>query len=256
MIPLQVYQYVLIGLGTFLAGAINAVAGGGTLITFALLTAAGLSPVSANMTNTVALCPGYLGATLAQLKDLKGQAKRLWHFLPAAACGGLAGAYLLHISGEKSFRSVVPYLILLASLLLAVAEPLRKWIIRRGKRQNIFEQLEFVAIPAIFLSAIYGGYFGAGLSVILFSILGFLLTDTLTRLNALKQALALTVNVAAATFFVFSGNVHWWVALVMAFSSLAGGLLGGKLIRKINPQVLRWLVVGIGLAVAVIYFIK
>ncbi len=255
MITLQAYQYLLIALGTFLAGGINALAGGGTLITFSLLTAVGLPPVSANMTNTVALCPGYFGATIAQLKDLQGQKKRLFIYLPAAVLGGIIGALLLQHTGEKSFKVLIPYLILLASLLLALGEPIRRWLARlessRGSRK-----MELMAAPGVLLSAVYGGYFGAGLSVILLSVLGSLVNDSLTRLNALKQILALAINVAAAVFFVFSGKVHWWVALVMAFSSLAGGLVGGKFSGKVSPAVLRWVVVGIGLTVSIIYFIK
>lgn len=256
LISLTIWQYLLIGLGAFLAGGVNALAGGGTLITFPLLMVVGLPAVAANVTNTVALCPGYFGATLAQFKDLKTQKRRLWLYLPAAVVGGITGGLLLLHTGERTFRELVPYLILLASILLALGDPLRKWLNRNGAHENTIKFLEMAGIPAVMLAAVYGGYFGAGLSVIMLAVLGVLLNESLTKLNALKQALALATNVAAAIFFLFSGNVHLWAALVMAGCALGGGLAGGKLAGKISPSVLRWVVVIIGVIVAIVYFIK
>lgn len=256
MVIFNIWQYLLIGLGAFLAGGVNALAGGGTLITFPLLTAVGLPAVAANVTNTVALCPGYFGGTLAQWNDLKSQKHRLWLYIPAAIVGGLVGGLLLLNTGEKLFRELVPWLILFASLLLALGDPLRKWLIRNGRSENADATLAAIAIPGVALSGAYGGYFGAGLGVINLAVLGVLVNDSLTKLNALKQALALATNVSAAIFFLFSGSVHWWAALVMAVCALAGGMTGGKLAGRIKPGVLRWVVVVIGLIVAVIYFVK
>lgn len=235
---------------------VNALAGGGTLITFPLLTAFGLPAVVANVTNTVALCPGYFGATFAQRELLKEQANRLWLLLPAALLGGLGGAFLLLNTGERLFKGLVPWLILLASLLLAVGEPLKTWLKKKTAHRKVDKQEKLVAILPVGLAAIYGGYFGAGLSVIVLAVLGLFYNDSLTRLNALKQAIALAANTAAAVVFLFSDQVYWGVALVMMVSALAGGAAGGKMANKINASVLRWLVVGIGLVVALIYFIK
>ncbi|HSM72117.1 MAG TPA: TSUP family transporter, partial [Anaerolineales bacterium] len=124
-------HYILIALAALAAGAVNALAGGGTLITFPLLTFLGVPAVSANVTNTVALSPGYFGGTLAQLNDLRGQGKRLWLIVPASIIGGVLGGVLLLQTGEKLFRDLVPYLILLASLLLAVQDPVRVWLTKR-----------------------------------------------------------------------------------------------------------------------------
>jgi len=256
MVELTLWQWIIIGFGAFLAGGVNALAGGGTLITFPLLTAVGLPAVAANITNTVALCPGYFGATLAQRADLKEQKRRMWLLVPAAVLGGLAGGWLLLRSGEKLFSGLVPFLILLAALLLALGEPLRAWLRRKHDTDMSEGRLDWAAFPAVALAAVYGGYFGAGLSVIILAVLGILLSGSLTKLNALKQALALATNVAAAVFFLFSGQVNWSVALVMAVCALAGGMAGGKLAGKINPNMLRWVVVTIGLVVAVTYFIK
>src|SRR3990170_2659995 len=125
------FDFVLVGFAALLAGAINALAGGGTLITFPMLTAVGIPAVMANVTNTVALCPGYFGGTLAQWNDLRGQKARLWLVVPASIIGGVLGGVLLLRTGEKLFKDLVPYLILLASGLLAVQDPIRAWLTRR-----------------------------------------------------------------------------------------------------------------------------
>lgn len=249
------YDYVLVGLAAVAAGMVNALAGGGTLITFPVLTAIGLPAITANVTNTVALVPGYLGATMAQMKDLRNQKRRLRLFVPAAVIGGIIGGVLLLNTGEKLFRELVPFLILLASLLLAVGDPLRKWINRRLGKGGVMVEMTGLAVFMVGVAAIYGGYFGAGLSVILLAVLGLLLNDSLTVLNALKQILAFSTNLAAAIFFVFSGSVVWSVALVMAVCALIGGALGGRLAGRIKPSVLRWTVVTIGITVSIIYLV-
>jgi len=250
-------EYLLAALAAMLAGAVNALAGGGTLITFPTLVALGVPAVAANVTNTVALCPGYLGATLAQAPDLRGQRGRLWLFLPAGILGGTVGGMLLFQSGERVFRQIVPFLILLASFLLAVQEPLRAWLSRRaGQASSPSASAEWMAILPITLAAIYGGYFGAGLSVIVLAVLGLLMDDNLTHLNALKQAIAFSTNSAAAIFFLFSGRVNWTMALVMAGGALLGGAIGGRLAGRIPAVLLRWVVAGIGLAVAVVYLLQ
>ena len=248
--------YIFAGLAAVAAGMINALAGGGTLITFPVLMAIGLPAVSANVTNTVALCPGYLGGTLAQSKDINDQKKRLWILIPAGALGGLIGGILLLQTGEKLFTQLVPFLILLASTLLAIQNPVRAWLTHRQKQGNTKASSEVWAFFPVFLAAIYGGYFGAGLSVIVLAVLGLVLNDSLTRLNALKQGIAFATNVAAALFFVFSGKVVWSMALVMAVGALLGGVLGGKLASKIEPATLRWIVVTIGFVVGIIYLVR
>jgi uncharacterized membrane protein YfcA len=251
------YQYILVGLAALAAGMVNALAGGGTLITFPILTLVGIPAVAANVTNTVALCPGYLGATFAQMDDLRSQKQRLWLYLPAGALGGILGGILLLNTSEKMFREVVPFLILLASALLAASDPLRAWLLRRmGKGGSAAATLAIFGVLPVGLAAVYGGYFGAGLSVIVLAVLGLVVNDSLTRLNALKQAIAFSVNITAAIFFVFSGQVVWPVALVMAVCALLGGTLGGKLAGKIKPSVLRWVVVTIGVVVATLYLLR
>ncbi|MFZ5883624.1 MAG: sulfite exporter TauE/SafE family protein [Chloroflexota bacterium] len=248
-------HYIFVALAALGAGAVNALAGGGTLITFPTLTFLGVPAVAANVTNTVALCPGYFGGTLAQWNDLKGQKGRLWLIVPASIIGGLIGGWLLLQTGEKLFRNLVPYLILLASALLAVQDPVRAWLTRR-MTSGQGKQLEQITWLPVMLASVYGGYFGAGLSVIVLSALGLTLEDTLTRLNALKQAVAFSVNIAAAVYFLFSGQVLWSAALVMAVGALLGGWLGGRLAGRIKPSTLRWTVVTIGVIVSIVYFVR
>ncbi len=249
-------DFVLIGLAAVAAGAVNALAGGGTLITFPTLTAVGVPAVVANVTNTVALLPGYIGGTLAQSKDIKGQEQRLWYLIPAGLVGGLIGGILLLQTGEKLFRGLVPWLILAASVLLAIQDPVRNWLTRRMADRTPGGSHEKWSTVPVGLAAIYGGYFGAGLSVIILAALGLTFEDSLTRLNAIKQVISFSTNLAAAIFFAFSGQVIWIAALVMAVGALIGGVLGGRLAGRVKPATLRWIVVVIGVIVSIIYFVR
>jgi len=249
------HDFLLAGLAAVAAGAVNALAGGGTLITFPTLTFLGMPSIEANITNTVALCPGYIGGILAQLKEMRGQRKRLELFIGSGIIGGVIGGFLLLHTGERIFRAIVPFLILLASGLLAIQNPMRRWLVRRLNMASKPHRSRALSAVLIGLAAIYGGYFGAGLSVIVLSVMGLTEEDTLTRLNASKQAISLAANSAVAVYFIFSGKVVWPVALVMAVGALIGGAIGGRFASRINPDTLRRVIVSIGVLVAVIYFI-
>jgi uncharacterized membrane protein YfcA len=251
---------LILAVAAVVAGFVNAIAGGGSLISFPALTAVGLPAVMANVTNTVALLPGYGGAAVAQARDLRGQRRRVWLLLPAALLGGLLGGMLLLHSSASLFTHLVPWMILLGTGLLALQAPLHRWLTRRGEGGN-HERLgrlrhELCCVVAVFLAAIYGGYFGAGLSVILLAVLALLLSESLTRINGLKQVLSLQVNLAAALLFFFSPQVNWSAALVMACGSVLGGALGGRLASKVSPERLRGLVVIFGLVLAVVFFLR
>jgi len=252
---ITIIEYFLATLAAIIAGFINALAGGGTLITFPVLLALGMPSISANVTNTVALCPGYLGGTLAQSADLVDQKKRLLVLIPAGIAGGVVGGVLLLLTGDKLFTELVPFLFLLASTLLALQNPIRNWLNRRNGTQDEKQNLGFSFI-SIFFASIYGGYFGAGLSVILLAVLSLLLVDRLGRLNALKQAIAFATNVAAALFFFFSGHVFWLLAMFMALGALLGGALGGRCANKIKPSILKIMVVSIGYIIGIVYLVK
>jgi len=246
----------IVGLTAVAGGAVNALAGGGTLITFPMLTAVGIPVVAANVTNTVALCPGYLGATFAQMKNLRGQSLRLLILLPTGVLGGIGGGILLLNTGDQIFRRLVPFLILLAVGLLAAQDKLRAQVMRRARKTGLVTVHDAWAILPVIPASVYGGYFGAGVSVIVLAVLGLVLEDSLTRLNALKQAVSFSINIAAAVFFLFSGRVVWSAALVMAVGALAGGVLGGRLAGHISPSLLRWIVVTAGIVIAAFYLAR
>jgi uncharacterized membrane protein YfcA len=230
------------------AGAVNALAGGGTLISFPALVGIGVPAVNANVTNTVSLVPGYLSGSWAQRDDLAPQFKAGKVLAVAAAAGGLAGSIVLVLLPGSSFRLAVPYLILLACVLLAAGDPLKK-LLSQPHHQHPAPQ-----IAAVFLGAIYGGFFGAGLSIMFLAVLGLFSDQPLTKLNAMKQALSFVTNLIAAVFFAFSGKTVWVLVPVMAAGSLLGGAAGGRLVNVVNAQALRLVVIAAGVGIAA-YFI-
>jgi uncharacterized membrane protein YfcA len=250
----SVLDHVLAAVAGAGAGAVNAMAGGGTLISFPALVALGAPRVSANVTNTVALCPGYFGGAVAQRSALENDGARLKRLSIAAAAGGLTGSVLLITTGEAAFTKLVPWLILLACALLGGQSYIRK-ALRIGERQHGAAS-PTVAMVGTYVMSIYGGYFGAGLGIALLAVLGLLYDDALPRLNAIKQVLALVINVVAAIFFMGSGKVLWSLAAVMAPASLVGGMLGGRMVSKIKPAMLRALVVTYGTVLAVYYLVR
>lgn len=241
---------VAAGAAAFAAGGINALAGGGTLVSFPALVAIGVPAVSANVTNTVALVPGYLSGSWAQRDDLRPQLHRARLLSAVAAAGGLAGSVLLVSIPGGVFRAAVPYLILLSCALLAFGDRLRPTSDERtGRGHPLF------LLGSVFLGAVYGGFFGAGLGIMLLALLGLFSTDPLTKLNALKQALSFVINLVAAVFFVFSGRTYWSLVPVMAVGSILGGATGGRLVRVISGDLLRRVVVVAGVAIAVVFWV-
>ena len=230
------------------AGAINAIAGGGSLVSFPALLLVGYPAVQANVTNTVALVPGYLGGSLAYRPELKGQRNRVRLLGVVSVLGGLLGAVLLLVSPGSTFRAIVPWLILFSCALLGIQPYVTKFV--ESHTTGGGEAPPVVQAALQFLAAIYGGYFGAGLSVMTLALLGLLLQDTLQRLNALKGLLSLIINVAAALCFAVFGPVAWLPVAIMAIASLAGGHFGVQLARRLSPQVLRVVVIVFGVAVA------
>lgn len=249
-------ELAIAGLAALGAGLINALAGGGTLLSFPVLLALGVPPVTANVTNTVALVPGYLGGTYAQRGDLMGQGRRMRVLLPAAALGGIIGAGLLLVTPESAFKVLVPFLILGAVVLLALGDTIKTRVAARIS--HLHDGTERLGGPLIgvFLAAIYGGYFGGGLGIIVLAVLGMVLVDTLTRINALKQCTSLVINAFAAIIFLFSGHVLWMTAGVMLICALLGGFLGGHVATRVSARVLQRVVLVIGVVVAVVYSVR
>lgn len=253
MTDISALAHVAAGLGAAGAGLVNAVAGGGTLISFPILTAIGVPAIRANATNTVSLCPGYIGGTYAQRADLAGLRRGLRPQLFAAALGGLVGSILLISSSEAVFRQIVPFLILGACALLAVQDRLRVWLSSRRRDGQSHAGLELAAVA---VASVYGGYFGAGLGIMLMAVLGLFSELPFNKLNAVKQLLSFLVNISAALFLVFSGKVVWSLVLVMAPASLVGGHFGGSVATKLPPKKMRAAVIVFGVIVAVVYLVK
>ena len=237
---------LLAGAG-LLAGGVNAIAGGGSLISFPALLAAGYPPVTANVTNTVALFPGYAGSVAGGRRELAGQRERVRALALTSVIGAVAGAALLLTTPSEVFAAVVPFLILLACGLL-LAQPRLARFVQRGTSRGSGPALQV----GVLLAAVYGAYFGAGLGVLLLGLLGILLAETLGRVNALKNVLSTVVNALALVAFGLFGPVAWEAVLVVATTALAGGYLGGRLAGRIPSTVLRAVVVTYGVAVSVV----
>jgi uncharacterized protein len=235
------------------AGMVNAIAGGGTLISFPVLTAIGVPSVRANATNTVSLMPGYAGGVIAQRNDLRGLSRSVRPQLAAAAMGGLAGSVLLIITSESLFRQLVPFLILMSTLLMAAQDRLRSWIFNPEQPHHAHVVAQ---VACVGLAGVYGGYFGAGLGIMLLAVLGLFSDMTLNKLNAIKLLLAFVVNLSAAIFLSFSGKIEWSLVAVMAPAALLGGNLGGRLASSLPAKKLRVFVIAFGVVVSIVYFVK
>ncbi len=234
------------------AGAVNALAGGGTLISFPVLTAVGVPAVRANATNTVSLCPGYVGGTWALRGAIDASGEPLRTRLVVSGAGGLTGAVALLLTSNAVFRSIVPYLILLSCVLLAVQDPVRRWVAKhRGHGR-----LAVAELAGTFVAGVYGGYFGAGLGIMLIAVLGLFSDVPFTQLNAVKQPLAAAINLSAAAFLVFSGKVEWTLVAVMAPASLIGGALGGRASTYLPASRFKWVVITIGVVVSIVYLVR
>jgi len=240
---------VLLAVAGLAAGAVNAVAGGGSLISFPALLAAGLPSVTANVTNAVAVLPGYLGGTLAYRNELEGQRGRALALGVTTAVGAVAGAELLLVSPEGLFEAIVPFLILAACALLAAQPALSKRLGPGSSGGGAHRSPRLHA--GAFFSAVYGGYFGAGLGIMLLAVLALSLNDDLQRLNALKGLLSFVIGLASVAVFVAFGPVRWGAALIMAVASFAGGHAGVAVARRLPANVLRGLVIAFGVGVSI-----
>jgi uncharacterized protein len=242
---------VLLAGAGFGAGAVNAVAGGGSLVSFPALLAAGYPSVTANVTNSVAVLPGYLGGSIAYRRELAGQGGRVRALAPTSVAGTAAGSALLLTTPASVFDAVVPWLVLAACALLAL-QPRAAAIAERhrdGRRST-------VALHAgLFVGAVYGGYFGAGLGIMLLALLGVLLPDDLQRLNALKGVLSLVIALGAALAFAVFGPIAWDAAVIVGAASLVGGAAGVRVARRLPAPVLRAIVVAYGVAVAIVLLV-
>ncbi len=250
---MQVTEALLLAGAGLLAGAVNAVAGGGSLILFPALIATGYGTLAANVTNSVALWPGYAGGVAGFREELAGQRGRVLSLSLTAATGAAVGCVLLLATPPSAFDVVVPFLVLAASLLLAVQPRVASLV---GPPSEDHRANAKVLYPAVGLAAVYGGYFGGALGVILLGVLALTVRDSLRRLNGLKAALSLVVASVTVVAFGLFGPVDWAAVAVVAPAALAGGFLGAKVARRLNDRALRWAVVGFGIVVAILLFVR
>jgi uncharacterized membrane protein YfcA len=237
---------VFLLLAGLVAGAVNAVAGGGSLLVFPALLAVGFPPLAANVTNSVAQWPGYLGQVVGSRDELRGQRRRMLLTSVAGIAGSAIGCALLLVLPGAVFDAVVPALVLLASAVLALQPRIRRWI---GTPDPGAPDRLPALLTAVFLAAIYGGYFGGALGVILIAALSLCAHDRLVRLNALKGLLSLVIATVTVVIFAVGAPVDWTAVALLAPSTLVGGFLGAKVARRLPENVLRWCVVGLGVAV-------
>lgn len=231
------------------AGIINTVVGSGSLITFPVLLAFGLPPVTANVSNNVGLVPGNAAGVFGYRRHLAGQGPRIRRLAVASAAGSLAGASVLLLLPASAFRRVVPGLILLACVLVVAQPWLSGWIKAHGGEPKPHGGLALAG--GVMLAGAYGGYFGAAQGVILLGLLGAFIAEDIQRLNALKNVLAATANGVAAMIFILVAHVDWTAALLIAVGSAAGGLIGARIGQRLRPAIFRVVVVTIGVIAAV-----
>lgn len=243
---MNVWEGLLIFVAGIWAGTINTVVGSGTLVTFPVLLAVGLPPVTANVTNTVGLFPGSFVGAYGYRRELAGQRRRMYLLGPATALGALLGALLLLVLPPGAFKAIVPVLIVLALLMVVFGKQATAWLTSRGHpaRERVTTPLWLVT----FGTGVYGGYFGAAQGVLMMGFLGLFLAESLQRQNALKNMLAGTANFVAAVVFIVTAHIDWTAALLIAAGAIIGGLLGARIGRKLPPNVLRAVIVVVGVA--------
>ena len=244
--PSALLGYLLILLAGVGAGAINAVVGSGTLITFPALLALGYPPVVANVSNTLGLVPGGFSGVYGYRRELAGQWPRLWRFGLAALLGGGTGATLLLILPSEAFKTIVPVLISMALVLIVLQPRLSKMLAARGR--VLSGDGGSVALIAVYVVGIYGGYFGAAQGFMLITILILTLNDTVQRLNGLRNVLSVLTNLVAAVIFIFAAPIAWEVVVLVAIGSTIGGQLGAHFGRRLSPSLMRGVIVLVGLS--------
>jgi uncharacterized membrane protein YfcA len=248
-------DYLWLCLAALGAGAVNAIAGGGTLLTFPTLTSVA-SPVFANGTSTVALFPGSLASAWGFRRELEGCRRWIWLLTPPSILGGAVGTLLATQLDEKIFATLVPWLILLAAVLFLLQPTISRWLRKEAQVGPPTKHSLINIFIGQFFIAIYGGYFGAGIGILMLSSLSFLGLSNIHQVNALKTFLAFGINVTSALLFMVTGKVLWPYALAMMGTAIVGGYLGAHYSRKLPPSVVRAIVISIGFGLAAFYFWK
>jgi hypothetical protein len=239
----------------FVAGAINSVAGGGTLVSFPILIWLGLPSIVANATSTVAIWPGSLGGMLGFRRELRGMEPRMYALVVPSLIGGIAGAMLLRVTPTSVFDRLVPLLILFATGLFMAQDAVQRLLkISSGRKTG--SQWLAGALAFQLLVALYGGYFGAGLGIMMLAALSIIGLSDIHQMNALKNLLALCINGVAAIYFVSKGMVYWPDVIVMVVGAIAGGLGGAGVAKRLGRVAVRRVVIAVGLVMAVKLILK
>ena len=240
------------------AGMVNAVAGGGTLLSFPVLLWAGRDPIVANATNALALWPGALAGAVGFRRELAKAPRLLGLLLPPALVGGLIGGWLLLRTGSRVFNSVVPYLVMTATLLLALQRPLRRLArAPESAEGQVHTGRRAVGLVAgQLLVSIYGGYFGAGMGILMLAALGLYGIVDIHERNGLKNVLGAVINGIAGVYFALSGAIAWGDALVLGVGAIVGGYAGAAVGRKLSRNVAELVVVGMGVAMTIALFVR
>ncbi|RKE21847.1 sulfite exporter TauE/SafE family protein [Streptomyces sp. TLI_171] len=246
---MTLWEALAVLLAGIAAGTINTIVGSGTLITFPVLLAVGLPPVTANVSNTLGLAPGSLAGAIGYRAELAGQRHRLIRYGTASLIGGLIGAALLITLPSGAFDAIVPVLILTALVLVVVQPRVARAMALRRAAGTLPAATDGgrLLLLGIGLTGVYGGYFGAAQGVLLLALMGMLLPDDLQTVNGIKNVLALIVNGVAAVFFLFTSTIDWTAAGLIALGATLGGVLGAKVGRRLPPVALRTLIVLVGL---------
>jgi uncharacterized membrane protein YfcA len=256
--PLELTAIAIAGVG---AGFVNTLAGSGTLITFPTLLAFGVPPVTANVPNNLGLVPGSISGAWGWRHELRQQRARLLRLAPASLVGGLVGAVLLLVLPAEAFEAIVPVLVLLG-LVLVAAQP---WLNRRVDRHAAHEETEtddrahrdhWTTIPAVGLTGVYGGYFGAAQGILLVGALGITTGEPVHATNAMKNALSAIVNAVAGLVFVLVADVDWVIAALIGVGSVVGALLGSKVGRRLPSAVLRGFILVMGTTALVVFLTR
>ncbi|HEY0796116.1 MAG TPA: sulfite exporter TauE/SafE family protein [Acidisarcina sp.] len=260
------WRSIWLVLASLLAGTLNAVAGGGSFLSFPALLGMGVLPIQANATNAVALWPGQVASIAAFREDLRRNLRLLIPIGTASVLGGLGGGIMLLHTGQQTFLRLVPWLLLVAALLFAVSGPVSRLLQRRALRKFDREgagaagRKKASSLIPLFVSLLivcfYVGYFGAGAGFLVMSLLAIFGVQDINEINALKVCVAALANGTAVTAFIIAGRVAWRYCLLMMIAAAIGGYLGGRYSRKLNPAIGRVLVVVIGLGMAAYFFWK
>jgi len=256
IVPLDVPHAAVACGSAFLAGAINSVAGGGTLVSFPTLIWLGLDSVTANATSTVAIWPGTVGSAWGYRRELRTAEARFLAMIGPSLAGGLLGAWLLRFTPPAVFDRLVPFLILFATILLMGQEPIQRRLKTADAKAHHSNKWFVGGMLFQFGVGIYGGYFGAGIGILMLAALSILGLEDIHEMNSLKVIFGGSVNGIAAAYFIWARMVYWPYVLLMAVAAILGGFLGAGTARRLGQQAVRRIVIAIGLGMALSLFIK